>query len=107
MRMNRARVIFYSVFAAYHLLAFLFTLWINFTNSATDLFSLLGYMPAFMYITLFGLLLIAADFIWLRIDLRNHKKELEAARVENNTLKAKVYDFQESAKAKPEVKTPR
>jgi hypothetical protein len=105
--MNRARIIFYSVFAAYHLIAFVFTLWISYTTSTTNLFKLLGYIGAFKYITFLGLLMIITDFVWLRIDLRNQKKELEAARVENNTLKAKVYDFQESTKVKPEVKAPR
>lgn len=105
--MNRARIIFYSVFAAYHLIAFIFTLWISYTTSTSNLLSLLGYIGVFKFITFFGLLMMAADYVWLRLDLRNHKRELDAARLENNTLKAKVYDFQEAGKAKPEVKAPR
>lgn len=105
--MNRARIIFYSVFAAYHAIAFIFTIWMGSTNSGSSLLGVLKYLGWFKWITLLGLLMVIADFTWLWLDSRNHKRELDAARVENNTLKAKVYDYQEAAKATPEVKTPR
>ncbi len=99
--MTRARIIFYSVFGVYNLAAFIFTLVME--NSASFLFKLVGYVGAFKYITFLGLLMIIADFIWLYTDHRKFKKAEEAARHENNVLKAKVYDFQEASKPKPEV----
>lgn len=101
--MTRARIIFYSIFGVYQLGAFIFTLIIDNTQSTSFLFSLLKYIGSFKYITFIGVLLIAADFIWLWMDTRKNKKAEDAFRHENNVLKAKVYDMQEGLKPKPEV----
>lgn len=103
--MTRSRIIFYSVFGAYQLLAFVFTMIIE--NSASLLFRLVGYVGWFKFITFFGLLLIIVDFIWMWMDHRNHRRAEEASRLENNTLKAKVYDLQEGGKPKPAEELPK
>lgn len=50
------------------------------------------------YGAILGLVLFAVDLVWNWIETKNADKEQEALRLENNTLKAKVYDFQEAAK---------
>jgi hypothetical protein len=99
--MTRNRIIFYSIFGAYQLLAFVFTIVME--NSASFLFKLVGYVGWFKYITLLGFLLIVTDFIWMWMDSRRLKKLEDAYRHENNILKAKVYDMQEGIKAKEEL----
>jgi hypothetical protein len=101
--MNQRRVIFYSVFGVYQLTAFLFTLTME--SDTNFLFKLVNYISWFKYVTFFGLILIAVDFFWWWTDARAAKKEQEAQRLENNTLKAKVYDMQE-AKKEPAKTTP-
>lgn len=98
--MTKARIILYSVFAVYHLVSFIFTIVME--RSSTVLFKLASKVGWFKYITFVGLALIIADFVWMWMDHRNFKRAQEAARHENNVLKAKVYDLQEAAKPKPE-----
>jgi cell division protein FtsB len=99
--MTRNRIIFYIVFGVYQLLAFVFTIIME--SSASFLFKLVGFVGWFKYITFFGVVLIAADFIWLWMDSRKQRRLEDGYRHENNTLKAKVYDLQEGSKPKPEV----
>lgn len=99
--MTRNRIIFYIVFGVYQLLAFVFTIVME--SSASFLFKLVAFVGWFKYITFFGLALIIADFVWLWMDSRRQKKLDDDYRLENNTLKAKVYDLQEGAKPKAEV----
>jgi hypothetical protein len=97
--MNKRRLIFFGIFGAYHLLAFIFTLIIQYNSSL--LFQLVGYISWFKYGTFLGLLLVVIDFIWWWRESKSFEKNEEAARHENNTLKAKVYDLQETSKMKP------
>lgn len=99
--MTRRRVIFYSIFGAYHLLAFIFTIVME--SSASVLFKLVGYVSWFKFITLGAFLMIVADFVWVWLDGKKHKKEVDAVRTENHALKAKVYDYQQESKVKPEA----
>jgi cell division protein FtsB len=101
--MTRNRIIFYSIFGAYQLIAFIFSLIVDYSNSTTFLFGLLKYIAWFKYLTFLGLALIVTDFIWLWMDVRKQRKADESYRHENNVLKAKVYDLQEGAKSQPEV----
>lgn len=103
--MTRSRIIFYSVFGVYQLLAFVFTVIME--SSASLLFKLVGYVGWFKYITFIGFALIVADFIWMWMDHRRYRKSEEAFRLENNTLKARVYDLQEGSKAKPKEELPK
>lgn len=101
--MNKARLIFYGIFGAYQLIAFIFTLIVE--RSASFLLDLVGYVGWFKYITFLGLTLIIIDAVWAwRVSVTTKKTEDEM-RLENNTLKAKVYDMQEKGKPKPPVPT--
>ncbi len=99
--MNKRRLIFFGIFGAYHLLAFIFTLTIQYNTSM--LFKLVGYISWFKYGTFLGFLLVLVDFIWWWREGKAAAEKEEASRLENNTLKAKVYDLQESSKAKPVI----
>lgn len=99
--MTRNRIIFYSIFGVYQLLAFIFTLIMDSTNDTGFLLGLLKYIGWFKYVTFLGMVLIIIDFIWLWMDARKQKKSDEEFRHENNVLKAKVYDMQQGVK--PEV----
>lgn len=102
--MNQRRVIFYSVFGVYQLAAFIFTLVME--SDTGFLFQLVSYVAWFKYATFFGLVLIAVDFFWWWAETRAAKKEQEAQRLENNTLKAKVYDMQEAKKEPAKTSPP-
>jgi hypothetical protein len=94
--MNRNRIIFYIVFGVFHLGAFIFTVMLN--GDAGLLFKMVSYVPMFKWITLFGLLLLAADLIWSFMLERKATKEKAVLTHELNTLKAKLFDLQEAAK---------
>jgi cadmium resistance protein CadD (predicted permease) len=93
--MNKNRLIFYAVFAAFHLGAFIFTIIIE--NNSAMLFSMVKYVPWFKYGTLLGLLMVITDVAWSWIINRDTKKEKAALTHELNTLKAKLFDIQEAA----------
>jgi len=99
--MNKRRLIFFGIFGAYHLLAFIFTLIIQYNTGI--LFQIVSYISWFKYGTLLGLVLLIIDAIWWWQESKASLKNQEAARHENNTLKARVYDLQETSKgaAKP------
>jgi hypothetical protein len=94
--MTKNRIIFFSIFAAYHLIGFIFTLMID--KDTSLLFSIVSYISWFKYGTFFGLILLVVDFVWSWKINKESKAKEEAARHENNVLKAKVYDFQEAGK---------
>jgi hypothetical protein len=48
-----------------------------------------------------GLVLLIIDFVWWWSESKEAEKEKNASRHENNTLKAKVYDLQETTKVAP------
>jgi len=100
--MNRNRLIFYAIFAAFHLGAFIFTIVIE--NNTNALFSMVKYIPWFKYGTLLGLILVIADVIWSWIINKDSQKERAALTHELNTLKAKLFDLQETAKDKASTK---
>ncbi len=100
--MNKNRLIFYAIFAAFHLGAFVFTIIIEHDTSA--LFKMVGYIHSFKYITLLGLILVIADVIWSWIINKDSQKERAALTHELNTLKAKLFDLQEAAKDKASTK---
>jgi hypothetical protein len=94
--MNKNRLIFFGIFAAFHLVAFIFTVAIE--NNSSMLFSMVKYIPWFKYGTLLGLILVITDVIWSWIINRDSKKEKDALTHELNTLKAKLFDLQEAAR---------
>lgn len=95
--MTKNRLIFYAIFAAFNLAAFIFTLILE--NNTSMLFSMVQYVPWFKYGTLLGLILVIIDVIWSWIINRESQKEKAALTHELNTLKAKLFDLQEEAKS--------
>jgi|SRR6185295_2852181 len=98
--MTKKRLIFYSIFGAYQVSAFIFTLFID-TDDTSALLSLYGYISWFKYLSFIGVILIAVDFVWSWRQISKVKQEVEEARHENNTLKAKIYDIQETKQPSP------
>ena len=91
--MTKIRLIFYAVFAAFHLGAFIFTLILQ--SNTTLLLKMAGYISTLKYITLFGLVLFVVDVVWsLKIN-REAQQEKNALAHELNMLKARLYDIQE------------
>ena len=93
--MNRNRYIFYSIFGAYQLLVLIFTVVIDSDQSL--LFGLVPYISWFKYGALVGLVFFGVDLVWMLQTQRQHRKDYETMRHENNTLKARVYDLQQAA----------
>jgi len=104
MTMNKRRLYFYGVFGAFHIIFFVFTIVMD--TSPAFLLDLIGYIPVFKYIAFLGVAMVATDFVWTWFETKAAKKRDDDARLENNTLKAKVYDLQEG-KTKAEVPTPK
>jgi hypothetical protein len=94
--MKRNRLIFYTVFAVFHVCAFIFTAVID--NNTSLLFKMVQYVPWFKYATLLGLILLIVDFTWALRITRESEKEKSTLSHELNTLKAKLFDLQEAAK---------
>ena len=94
--MNRNRLIFYLVFTAFHLAAFIFTLMLD--GDTGLLFKMVNYVPMFKWMTLLGLLLLITDFIWYWKTQRDNARQNAVLLHELNTLKAKLFDLQEAAK---------
>ena len=99
--MNKRRLIFFSIFGAYHVFAFIFTLLIQYNTSL--LFKMVSYISWFKYGTFLGIVLLMIDAIWWMQESKAIQKNEDASRHENNTLKAKVYDLQEASKIKPAI----
>jgi hypothetical protein len=93
--MSKNRIIFYLVFLAFHVIAFIFTLFIQDMNFLMKIFE---HISLFKYITFFGIILIVTDIIWSWIVGRDSQKGNAALTHELNTLKAKLFDLQEKSK---------
>jgi hypothetical protein len=93
--MSKNRVIFYIVFALFHLGAFIFTVVLD--GNTNLLFSMVSWVPYFKWITFLGVIFIIADVIWSWIINRDSQREQAALILELNTLKAKLFDLQEAS----------
>jgi len=94
--MKKNRLVFYSIFAIFHISAFIFTVVLD--NNTSLLFSMVRYVPLFKYATLIGLLLLISDFVWSWIANKELAKQNSTLADELNNLKAKLFDLQEAAK---------
>jgi hypothetical protein len=94
--MKKNRWIFFSIFALFHFGAFIFTVILD--NNTSLLFKMVGWVPSFKWITLFGLILLITDIVWAMSIQKENNKEKDALNHELNTLKAKLFDLQEAAK---------
>ncbi len=93
--MKKNKLIFYLIFALFHLGAFIFTLALD--NNSTMLLKMVRWVPLFKWITFLGLVLVCIDFIWYWISFKEVNREKAALTHEVNTLKAKLFDLQEAA----------
>lgn len=103
--MNQRRRIFFAIFGLYHIFIFIFVIYVESRKDLSDLLSLYNSLKLFKYGALLGVVLFAIDVVWHFIEMRTARKEHETLRHENNTLKAKVYDLQQSPK-QPVKETP-
>ena len=96
---TKNRIIFFSIFGGYHLIALLFTMYMDSQKLDFGLLSnLLSPISLFKYGAFLGMTLFVVDFIWTWKDKKQTSAAADAMRHENNTLKAKVYDLQEGSK---------
>jgi hypothetical protein len=102
--MKKNRLIFYLVFALFHIGAFIFTVILE--NNTNLLFNMVKWVPFFKWVTLFGLILLIADVIWAYMINKEAQKEKAALTHELNTLKAKLFDLQEAARTAGTPPTP-
>ena len=98
--MKKNRLIFYLVFGALHLFIFFFSLYMdNQKDNVQFLIKLQGKIWMLKYGSLILLGMFGFNIILHIRDIRRHKREREELDLEMNTLKAKMFDIQEEAKA--------
>ena len=101
--MKKNRLIFYAIIGGVHLLIFFFTLYMN--SKKDDLQFLINLSKIIWLLpwAMFMLLVLFVTNIILHVrDNKRHQRENVQLIQEMNTLKAKLYDFQESGKKTPE-----
>lgn len=102
--MNKRRRIFFAIFGAYHLIILFFVIYIDSNKEDFGILSQLYSKISLMkYGAVLGILLFVIDLIWWWLEGRTVKQEQETLRHENNTLKAKVYDLQQTPKAEADA----
>jgi hypothetical protein len=106
MSMSNKRLIFYAVFALFHIVFVIVALTMPASEDYTAMFKYLKWIPVFKFASLFGLALIIADVVWSFIIHRDAQKEKNALTQELTHLKAKLFDLQEG-KNTPAQKTPK
>ena len=100
--MKKNRLIFYAVFAAFHLFTVFFTIFVDSNkNDLSFLSKIHGWISLMKYGAMVGLLLLIIDVIWDFASLRDLNKENSALNQEIGALKAKLFDLQEAAKSSP------
>jgi hypothetical protein len=100
--MKRNRLIFYAVFAVFHLFLVFFTIYVESNkNDFSFLTQMLKWVSILKYGALLGLALLIIDVLWDRSTAKENAKEHDALTHELNTLKAKLFDLQEAAKVSP------
>jgi hypothetical protein len=97
--MKKNRVIFYTVFGAFHLFLVFFTIYVESNkNDFSFLTQMLKLMSLMKWGAIFGLMLLIADLVWAFVIFRETEKEKGLLTHEINTLKAKLFDLQEASK---------
>ena len=102
--MKKNRLIFYLIFALFHIGAFIFT--VALSNDSAFLMSMFSWVPYFKWVTLLGVVFVLVDFIWAWIAAKDSSRETEALSHEVNTLKAKLFDLQEEITKKASAVKP-
>ena len=102
--MKKSRLIFYLIFALFHIGAFIFTFMLG--KDSGFLMSMFSWVPYFKWVTLLGVVFVLIDFIWAWAAAKERDREKEALSHEVNTLKAKLFDVQEEISKKASAQRP-
>jgi hypothetical protein len=105
--MSKNRLIFYSILVVFHLFLVVITFYIESQKDDFNfLFELLKLIAFMKYGAILGLIIACIDVIWSWKINRTALKEKAELTLELNTLKAKLFDLQESSTRQPAPKTP-
>ncbi|MCU0368611.1 MAG: hypothetical protein MUF39_07250 [Cyclobacteriaceae bacterium] len=97
--MNKRRRIFFIIFGVYHVIVLALISYIQLQkNDLNILLGLYSKISLMWFGSLLGVILFLIDFIWSWIETKSAEKNQGIMRHENNTLKAKIYDMQQTAK---------
>lgn len=98
--MKKNRLIFYSVFGAFHLFIFFTSLYIDYVgkNDVNQLFALYNNIWMLKYGSLILLILFATNVILHYRDNRRNIREKSQLTQELNALKVKLYDLESGKK---------
>lgn len=97
--MKKNRLIFYAVFAAFHLFIVFFSIFIDTNKNDLGFLSRIhGWIFLMKYGAFFGLILLIIDMIWAYGSNRELNRENEILSGEISSLKAKLFDLQEAAR---------
>ena len=97
--MKKNRIIFYAVFALFHLFIFLFSLYMDSQKDNIQfLLSLQKKIWMLKYGSFIGLILLVVDFVWLMRSEKESERRRLQHEAEMTSLKAKLFDLQEDAK---------
>lgn len=105
--MKKNRLIFYSVFGALHLFIFLFSVYMDSQKENFQfLFQLQGKIWMLKYCSFVLLILMIVNVILHYRDNRRNRREKDQLNQDLDSLKARLFDLQESAKNTPVPKNP-
>lgn len=104
--MKKSRLIFFAVFGAFHLFLLIFTLYVDSkSGDFAFLTTMLGLLPLLKYGAMLGFALLVADIVWSWISSKDAESEKAVLTHELNTLKAKLFDYQEAAKGNAPIQS--
>ena len=96
--MKKNRIIFYAVFALFHLFIFFFSLYMDSQKDNIQfLLSMQKKIWMLKYGSFIGLILLVVDVIWLMRGEKEHQRQRLQHESEMTSLKAKLFDLQEAA----------
>lgn len=94
--MSKNRIIFYCIFAAFHVFLCLFSMYVYSQRDNVEfLLDLRTKIPLMMYGSFLGLLLLGISVLWSWRVAWTHRKETDHLSHEINVLKAKLFDIRE------------
>lgn len=97
--MNKNRLIFYGIFAFFHLFILIFSLYMDsHKNDFSFLIEMQKNIWMIKYGSIIGVILLVVDVVWLIRDDKQKVKDRKALEHELNTLKAKLFDMQEAGR---------
>lgn len=95
--MDRKRLVLYIVLMVLHVSAFIYAYRID----ELDILQLAGhteYIPFFKYMAFLGVVMIGLDITWGFLAWKRTRDENNDLREENTSLKARLFDIQESSR---------